>query len=309
MSAQLIVPTPHSDTTPHSSPDASGTVPAAVPTEDSLLAEMAARPHGELPRERRRALTEQMLLRAHETADPAVREDCWSKVVLMNMGVARSVAMRHRGKGIPTEDLEQVAYMALVGAVHRFDATRERDFLSFAVPTMRGEVRRYFRDLGWTVRPPRRVQEIQTRVLQARDNTTRHGGVADVGEIAETLGESVDDVREALTAEGCFHPSSLDAPVSDDSAHSLGDALTAEDDHATEAAEARVVLRPVLRRLRPRDRRILELRFIEGCTQQEVADDIGVTQMQVSRLLARIMRDLRGWLEEEPEHAEGRRAG
>lgn len=298
MSEQFAVPSSTSST--------SSSSPADGPSEDDLLAEMAGRPHGELPRERRRALTEQLLLRAHETSDEAVREDCWSKVVLLNMGVARSVAVRHRGKGVPAEDLEQVAYMALVGAVHRFDATRDKDFLSFAVPTMRGEVRRYFRDLGWTVRPPRRVQEIQTRVLAARDNTTQHGGVADIAEIAHDLGESADDVREALTAEGCFHPSSLDAPVSDESAHSLGDALTDEDDHATEAAEARVVLRPVLRRLRPRDRRILELRFVEGCTQQEVADDIGVTQMQVSRLLTRIMRDLRGWLEDEPEHADAR---
>jgi RNA polymerase sigma-B factor len=250
-------------------------------------------------RERRSILTRGLLTEAHDASDEEARQAALSEVVMLNMGVARSVAGRHRSKGIPLEDLEQVAYMALVRAAQRFDADRQKDFLSYAVPTMRGEIRKYFRDLGWTVRPPRRIQEVQSRVVQARDSSTTAGnGVPDVEEIADRIGESPEDVAEALTADGCFHPASLDAPVGYDSGVAVSDTLPDEEDRSLEVAEARVMLRPVLRRLPPRDRRIVQLRFFEGCTQREVADDIGVTQMQVSRLLSRIMRDLRGWLDE-----------
>ncbi|MBD8869813.1 sigma-70 family RNA polymerase sigma factor [Nocardioides donggukensis] len=254
-----------------------------------------------LPRAERITLTDQLLHQAAATDDPERRQRNLDRVVLLNMGVARSLAGQHRGKGVAQEDLEQVAYLALVRAAARFDPGRDRDFLSYAVPTVRGELKKHFRDAGWMVRPPRRTQEIQSRVIRTRD-TLRHtlDRTPSTAEIAAALGEPEQAVLDALTAEGCFHPTSLDRPVGDesDSGTALGDLLALEEDRDHEAAEARLMLRPVVRRLRERDRRILALRFYDGRTQQEIADELGVTQMQVSRLLSRILRNLRDSLEE-----------
>lgn len=216
------------------------------------------------------------------------------ELVATNMPVAKSIASRYRLRGIPLEDLEQVAYLALTKAAQRFDPGSGHAFLSFCVPTVRGEVRRYFRDQGWMVRPPRRIQELQQRVLRAQSELALTlGRPATPAELARDLDEEIDDVLEALDGHGCFSPASLDRPAGEDhDGASLGDLLSAED-RAQASAEARVVLAPVVRRLGARDRRILQMRFFEGLTQREIADDIGVTQMQVSRLLTRIFRDLR----------------
>ena len=187
-------------------------------------------------------------------------------------------------RGIGKDDLMQAAYVGLVKAVQGFDPSFERDFLSYAVPTVTGEVKRYFRDYGWTVRPPRRVQELQAQISRASSelSQTLHRSPKP-SEVAEFLSVDVDSVIEALAADGCFTPASLDVPVGEDDAD-LG------------RAEARILLAPAVRRLAPRDRRILELRFFHGWTQEQIAGDIGVTQMQVSRLLARILSDLRAEL-------------
>lgn len=215
-------------------------------------------------------------------------------VVRLNMGVARSVAGRYANRGVELDDLLQVAYLALTRAARDFDPTREEDFLSYAVPTIRGELKKYFRDLGWVVRPPRRVQETQARICLAEGQLVqRLGRTPTPEEFAEHLDAAVLDVVEALAAEGLFQPTSLDRPIS--AAHggpSVGDLLRERVDHYP-AADARIALAPAVRRLGERDRRILYLRFFEQRSQQEIAEEIGVTQMQVSRLLARILRDLR----------------
>jgi RNA polymerase sigma-B factor len=186
--------------------------------------------------------------------------------------------------------------MALTRAARDFDPHRHQDFLSYAVPTIRGELKKHFRDQGWMVRPPRRVQEAQARITRAEGVLSQElGRPVRPSELAAHLDMHLDDVIEALAADGCFSPSSLDRPVTtngDGGGVALGDFL-GEDDQEAPAAEARVVLGPVVRRLKPRDRRIVYLRFFEQRSQQEIADEIGVTQMQVSRLLARILRDLR----------------
>lgn len=254
------------------------------------------------PRGREREeVTAAFLKRAQRAEDPDERQAAWEQVVVANLGVARSLAARHRDKGVPLEDLEQVAFTALVKAVQRYDAERQHDFLSFAVPTIRGELKRHFRDCGWTVRPPRRIQEIQLDVLSAQADLAREEGRPPTPErIAQELGEAPEDVSEALQVEGCFRPSSLDAPVGDGTA-TMGELLPDSEEHDRAAAEARVVLAPVVRELSERDRRILHLRFFEGRTQQEIGEELGVTQMQVSRLLARIMRDLHDGLTDESE--------
>lgn len=237
--------------------------------------------------------TARLLRLAARTTDADEHKRLVDEVVVLNMGVASSVAARYRRRGIPDDDLQQVACLALVKAVRGFDPSAGHDFLAYAVPTISGEVKRHFRDHGWTIRPPRRVQELQGRISAAESELTLTLGRSPrPSEIAAHLQASIEDVTEALANDGCFTPTSLDTPVGQDGSAGLGD-LLGDHDRAQDAAEARVVLGPLVRDLCDRDRRILMLRFFRGWTQQEIAQDIGVTQMQVSRLLARILSDLR----------------
>jgi len=251
-----------------------------------------------LSRDERRRFTAAAFFSASETEDDAERDRILDQVVVANLGVARTIASRYRSRGIDVEDLEQVASAALVRAVHRFDMALASDFLAFAVPSIRGEVRRYFRDNGWMVRPPRRVQELQTQVLDVRSRLrAESGGPCSDQAIADVLGVPEADVVEALRAEGCFAPSSLDVPLTDGGSTCVGDAIA--DPHEGEhlaAAEARVMLRPLVRSLCERDRALLRLRFFEERTQQEIGEELGVTQTQVSRMLTRVLADLRGSL-------------
>ncbi|HET8560324.1 MAG TPA: sigma-70 family RNA polymerase sigma factor [Marmoricola sp.] len=250
----------------------------------------------------RQQQTQELLARAGSTEDEEERESLLEAVVVLNMCVARTLAARHAGKGISREDLEQVGYLALTRAARNYDPAARTDFLSYAVPTIRGELKKHFRDRGWTVRPPRRIQEVQGRAIVERaELTQRLGRHPTLEELAAAVGQDVDVVREALSADGCFQPSSLDRPVGDESATALGELIEGGSDQVErEAVEARVLLAPVVRRLSERDRRILRLRYFEGCTQQEIAEDIGVSQMQVSRLITRIIRDIRRGLPGDP---------
>ena len=258
----------------------------------------------EMTRAERGRLTEELLDQLRACEDPERDRQLRDELIAVTMPVAAAIAQRYRSRGVAQDDLEQVAYLALTKAVHRYDADSGHPLLVFCVPTIRGEIRRYFRDHGWAVRPPRRVQELQAAVHRAEAELTASlGRTPSAQEIAESLGEAIDDVLEAQTGQGCFTPASLDRPVGGDRDDvTLGDLLTDEHDDRS-AAEARVVLGPAVRQLGDRDRRILEMRFIDGLTQREIATEIGVTQMQVSRLLTRIFRDLRETIgdQEEPD--------
>jgi RNA polymerase sigma-B factor len=239
------------------------------------------------------------LLREASQSKGAARDELIDQVILLNIGVAHAIAHRYRNRSVPVEDLEQVACMALVRAAHQFDVSLERDFLTYAVPTIAGELKRHFRDQGWTIRPPRRVQEIQSKVVNAYHHGEESGAPPSPARLADELGLDENDVAEALQAEGCFRPVSLDVPVTDDGRAAV-DQLTAEADPDERAAEARLVLSPAVRKLCVRDRRILYLRFVEDRTQQEIGDELGVTQMQASRLLKRILQQLRCELGADP---------
>lgn len=266
-------------------------------------------PFSDITPDRRRALTTELFdriaeLDARGDADVVAgeRERLLDEVVLVNLCVAHAIARRYRDRGIAVEDLEQVAGAALVRAAHHFDLAHERDFLAYAVPSIRGEVRRHFRDQGWMVRPPRRLQQLRLKVLDEQDRQRGEGLRPTAESVAEALAITSEEVREALATEGCFAPTSLDLRVGDDGTASLGDLLADPDTEADASAiEARVVLRPVLRQLKPRDQRLLRLRFHDDLTQQEIADDFGVTQTQVSRLLLRVLRDLREALDDPAE--------
>lgn len=251
-------------------------------------------------REARIRRTAELFERADEVG-PQAQEAILDEIILINRPVAESIAARYFGRGIAPDDLRQTAYEGLVKAVHRFDRGKERDLLSFAVPTIRGEIRRYFRDHGWSVRPPRRIQELQQRIGRVNEILGQElGREPDANEIVGELGVARADFEAAVEAYGAFQPASLDQPQSHTDGRTAGELILAEQTGEA-AAEARLMLAPVLRRLPERDRRILYLRFYEDRTQEQIAREIGVTQMQISRLLAGIFLRLREGIEHGPD--------
>ena len=248
--------------------------------------------------ENRSAVSTRLLTQAAQETDPVERKRLQDEVVVMHMGLARTIAARYRGRGMAEEDLTQAASMALLKAARNFDPSHGVEFLSYAVVTMKGEVKRQFRDFGWMVRPPRPIQKLQSDVARAQGELTQILGRSPrVPEVAEHLEVTEDEVLEALSADGCFTPTSLDLPLGDQGSTVLGDTLVTED-NALEEAEARVMLVPAVRALPERERNILYLRFFKQMSQSQIAAEVGVTQMQVSRILARVLVQLRGQLAE-----------
>jgi RNA polymerase sigma-B factor len=231
-------------------------------------------------------------------APPGGRQAIVHEIVEVNVPVADGLASRYVRRGIPEDDLVQVARLALVKAVSGFRPELGKDFLVYAVPCIRGELRRHFRDAGWSVRPPRRVQEAEYQIQREQPQLMHElGREPTPAELAERLDLAVETVLEALTLDGCFHSESLDRPVLSQSGGSMtvADRLGAPDDDF-ELCETRTLLAPLLAQLAPRDRMVVRLRFFEGLTQREVGEQIGVTQMQVSRILTRILGLLRDQL-------------
>jgi RNA polymerase sigma-B factor len=230
-----------------------------------------------------------LLRRASTQDDPVERTRLQDEVVLLHIGLARAIAARYRGRGIAEDDLFQAAAMALLKAARSFDPARGTPFLSYAVVTMTGEVKRQFRDFGWMVRPPRSVQNLQSEVSRAqRELTQQLGRSPRVREVAGHLDVPEEQVLEALAADGCFHPASLDTPVAGPGSAPLGD-LIGDHDRALTQAETRAMLAPAVRALPETERRVLYLRFFREWTQSQIAREIGTTQMQVSRILSRML--------------------
>ena len=208
--------------------------------------------------------------------------------------LARKLARRYAGAREPFEDLMQVASFGLLKAIDRFDAGRGIAFSSFAVPTIVGELKRYFRDLGWSAHVPRGAQELALKVQEAAERlTTRTGRSPTVNELAEYMELSVEQVTDALEAAAAHHSTSIDAPHDggDGQAGTLCDTFGGEDGRF-ELVEASVTISAALRQLPERDRRILLLRFFGDRTQTEIAEEIGVSQMQISRILRRAVNRL-----------------
>ncbi len=246
----------------------------------------------------RQTRTRELLLLAAEAPDEQERQRLHDEVVLLNVEIAESIVMRYRNRGVPSEDLVQVACLGLVKAARGFDPGKSDNFLSYAVPTILGEVKRFFRDNAWVVRPPRRIQELQAEISTTSAALSHAAGrVPSVSDIASHLKVDPKDVEEALAADGCFTPSSLDRPKVEGEAASLNDVLGREE-AGYQQAEAIVALGPLCRSLSERDRRIIYLRFFHEWTQARIAAEFGVTQMQVSRLLTRILKQLRSELGE-----------
>ncbi len=225
----------------------------------------------------------QLFARWREQGDQQARE----ALIELFLPLARRLAARYVGRRQPLDDLVQVASLGLVKAVDRFDPGHGAPFAAFAVPTILGELRRYLRGLGWSVHVPRRMQELVWKVERAeRSLAAAAGHPPAVADVASFLELGIDEVLEALECAAAHHAVSLDGPASgeDDAAETLGDQLGTED-HGYELIDARLTIDRHSARLSPRERRILELRFVDDLTQAQIAELVGLSQMQVSRLM------------------------
>ncbi|MCY4726371.1 sigma-70 family RNA polymerase sigma factor [Nocardioides sp. STR2] len=269
---------------------------ATHPQSPQLPHLSTARTHRE--REERARRTSAIVEELRDGVTESRRQELVDELIEVNVAAARSMAARYRNRGIDTDDLEQVALIGLVKAARRFDASAGHDFMSYAVPTVRGELRRHFRDSGWMIRVPRRVQQMQVRIRDVQHELeARLGASPRPSQIAAHLGVDLDEVVEALAADGCFRPASLDSKGEEQERGTIADVLGHEDRELA-SLEARLVLDKALGRLTEREQLILRWRFEDERTQQEIAQLVGLTQAQVSRTLTRILGRLRSDLSE-----------
>ena len=229
-------------------------------------------------------------MRAYRDGDVRAREQLIERM----MPLARRIASRYAHTGESREDLDQVAFLALTKAVDRYDPDIG-PFRAYAVPYILGELRRHFRDKGWGLHVPRSVQERVMKVNQAMERLLPElGRPPTPRELAERIGESVEDVLEALDAAGAYSPASLDAPLpgaEDGEARTVADGVGVEDGHF-ELVELGAAVGPVFRALPEREQLIVKLRFVDDLKQHEIAERLGISQMHVSRLLRRAVERL-----------------
>ena len=234
---------------------------------------------------------------AMSATDPA-RAALRARVIEAWLPLAQHLARRYSGRGEPGDDLVQVAAIGLIKAVDRFEADRGVDFGYFAIPTIIGEIKRHFRDKTWAVRVPRRLQELRMEISAAND-TLFHalGRPPTAADVAAHLKITEEEVLEGLEGARAYAADSLSTPVGEDGGTELGDTLGA-DENEYELVDLRTSLGPAMAALDPREQRIVTLRFFGNQTQSEIAEQIGVSQMHVSRLLARALLKLRAHLAE-----------
>ncbi|WP_138760075.1 RNA polymerase sigma factor SigF [Modestobacter altitudinis] len=228
-----------------------------------------------------------------EKGDPR-RERLREILVEEHLPLVRHFARRFSNRGEPFDDLLQVGTLGLIAAIDRFDPTRGVEFLSFAVPTITGEIKRHFRDQGWSVRVPRRLQELHLSLNAAVSELSQKNGHAPTpSELAEHLGIPRAEVLEGLAVANAYRSSSLDERLSGEEDSPTLAATLGEEDAALEGVEYRESLQPLLATIPARERRILILRFFGNMTQSQIAADIGISQMHVSRLLSQTLAKLR----------------
>ena len=252
--------------------------------------------------------TEKLFIRWQKHRDQRARE----QLVERFLPLARKLARRYQGAHEPLDDLVQVASLGLVKAIDRFDPERGIAFSSFAVPTILGELKRYFRDAGWSVRVPRGTQELAIKVEQIqRKLTAKTGRPPTFNEIAQYAEISVEAVLDALEAAGAHHAVSLDIPREDSEGEigTLGDAI-GEIDERFDLIDDATSIGEVAKQLSERERQVLALRFIADLTQTQIAAEIGVSQMQVSRILRKSLDRLEELVagDEKPAPASAKRA-
>jgi RNA polymerase sigma-B factor len=242
-----------------------------------------------------RLRTKELFAELRGTAEDDLRHrQIRDALVEMHLPLVEYLARRFRNRGEPLDDLVQVATIGLIKSIDRFDIDRGVEFSTYATPTIVGEIKRHFRDKGWAIRVPRRLQEMKLSLTKATaDLSQRNGRAPTVAELAAHLELSEDEVLEGLESANAYAAVSLDAPdIADDDSTAVSDSLGAMDD-ALEGVVYRESLKPLLERLPAREKTILMLRFFGNMTQSQIATDLGISQMHVSRLLARTLAQLR----------------
>ena len=268
---------------PDAGPDTTPDAPDAAPPRSSRLA---------VDRERTRALF--LDLQSAPEGDPR-RQRARDALVEQHLPLVEHLARRFRNRGEPYDDLVQVATIGLIKSVDRFDLDRGVEFSTYATPTIVGEIKRHFRDKGWAVRVPRRLQELRLSLASATSELSQKQGRAPtVSELAAHLKITDEEVLEGLESANAYSTLSLDAgdSGSGDEPMPVSETLGVEDE-GLEGVEYRESLKPMLEQLPPREKKILMLRFFKNMTQSEIAAEIGISQMHVSRLLARTLAQLR----------------
>ena len=293
--------------------DATGVEPAVASDADTADTDIPLVPTQEEPvpvpltlRQERtaadRAKAREMFLRLQELPeDHPERTRLRELLVEAHLPLVEYLARRFRNRGEPLDDLIQVATIGLIKSVDRFDLERGVEFSTYATPTIVGEIKRHFRDKGWAIRVPRRLQELKLSLTKATSELSQKNGRSPtVGELATHLGLSEEEILEGLESANAYSAVSLDAPDGgDDDSPAVADSLGMMDD-ALEGVEYRESLKPLLEQLPPREKKILMLRFFGNMTQSQIAGELGISQMHVSRLLARTLAQLRqGLLVEE----------
>jgi RNA polymerase sigma-B factor len=238
-----------------------------------------------------------------DDASQAQRETAREGLVHLHLPLVEHCARRFRNRGEPFEDLVQVGTIGLLKSIDRFDLERGVEFSTYATPTIIGEIKRYFRDKGWAIRVPRRLQELRMQIGAAGAELTQTLGRSPTPrELAERIGCTVDDVLEGIESSNAYSTLSLDAGDSDEEGSaSMLDAIGIDDENL-EHVEIRESIKPLLDKLDAREKKILLLRFFKNMTQSQIAEEIGVSQMHVSRLLSRTLDQLRRSLEEPVDH-------
>ncbi|WP_436990815.1 RNA polymerase sigma factor SigF [Streptomyces sp. enrichment culture] len=242
-----------------------------------------------------RALSKTLFARL-ETLEEGTYEHAYVRntLVELNLALVKFAASRFRTRSEPMEDIIQVGTIGLIKAIDRFELSREVEFPTFAMPTIIGEIKRFFRDTSWSVRVPRRLQELRLELAKAGDELAQElDRSPTVAELADRLGISKDEVVEGMAASNAYTASSLDAqPEEDDTEGALADRIGYED-HGLEGIEYIESLKPLIASLPARDRKILSLRFVAGLTQSQIGEELNISQMHVSRLLSRTLTKLR----------------
>ena len=239
-----------------------------------------------------------LLVAYHRDGDESAREQALVEL----MPLVRALASRYAGRGEPIEDLVQVGSIGLIKAVDRFDVDRGVDIASYAVPTIVGEIRRHFRDKAWAMHVPRRLKELSLRLSRTLDQlTTELGRSPTIAELAAAAGVDEEDAIDALDSMNAYSTRSLHAPFDDSSDDSLSERLGADELGYAEVEEGSIVSAG-LDALDERERQIVELRFFHELTQSQIASEIGISQMHVSRLLRRALATMRGRIEEDAPH-------
>ncbi|WP_329622239.1 RNA polymerase sigma factor SigF [Streptomyces sp. NBC_01255] len=248
-----------------------------------------------------RTLSRSLFLRLRALTDEGAAPDSPERtyvrdtLIELNLPLVRYAAARFRSRNEPMEDIVQVGTIGLIKAIDRFDCERGVEFPTFAMPTVVGEIKRFFRDTSWSVRVPRRLQELRLALTKASDELAQKlDRSPTVPELAAVLGVSEEDVVDGLAVGNAYTASSLDSPSPEDDGGegSLADRLGYEDT-ALEGVEYRESLKPLLAKLPPRERQIIMLRFFANMTQSQIGEEVGISQMHVSRLLTRTLAQLR----------------